>query len=458
MKVIVCGAGQVGFNIARHLAFQQNDVTVIDRSGQLIRQIADTLDVKAIQGNASDPNMLQQAGATESDMIIAVTVSDEVNIVACQVAHSLFNVPTKIARIRNQNYLRPQWSDLFSRDHMPIDVIISPEVELARSVYRRLEVPGAFDMIPFADGRVRVVGVKLQENCPVLHTPLRQLTELFPDLNIMVLGIVRGDKTFVPSGDDHMEEGDEIYFSSEGERVARAMAAFGHDEKTARRVIIVGGGNVGMFLAKELEQNAPRVNVKIIERNAAQAEFIANKLSKTVVINGDGLDVEILKEANIAEAETLVAVANDDEVNILASLLAKRQGCPRVITLLNNPIYGTLTGSLGIDVYLDPRETTVSTILQHIRRGRIRGLHSIRSGSAEIIEAEALESSNLVGKTIRSANLPDGILIGAIVRGDDVIIPHSDTEFEAGDRVIIFALTDAVKKIEQLFSVRLEFF
>ena len=458
MKVIVCGAGQVGFNIAKYLADQHNDVTVIDRSSKLIRQIGEQLDVQALEGFASDPDLLDRASAGDADMIIAVTWADEVNMVACQVAHSLFNVPTKIARVRNQSYLKPMWQDLFSRDNMPIDVIISPEVEVARAVHRRLEVPGAFDMIPFADDRIRVLGVMLGESCPVVDTPLRQLTELFPDLHVRVLAIIRAGKAFVPSSDDQMEVGDGIYFAADTHHVSRAMSVFGHDEKEARRIVVVGGGNVGLFLAQHLESSSPRTNIKLIERDEERAAHIADKLSRTVVIHGDALETEILREANASEAETIVAVANDDEVNILSSLLAKRQGTARAIALLTRQVYTPLVGSLGIDVHVDPRETTVSTILQHIRRGRIRGLHSIRDGAAEIIDAEVLEASPLAGKTLKQVNLPGGVIVGAILRDNQVLLPRSTTEFEAHDRIILYATAEAVKKVEQLFAVRLEFF
>ncbi|MEE8204061.1 MAG: Trk system potassium transporter TrkA [Alphaproteobacteria bacterium] len=458
MKVLICGAGQVGFNIARYLASENNDITVIDQSPELVRKISDSLDVKGLVGFASHPDMLEQAGAVDADMIIAVTFADEVNMVACQVCHSLFNVPTKIARVRHQSYLRPMWRDLFSRDHMPIDVIISPEIEVARAVIRRLQVPGAIDTIPFADGKVHVIGVHLTGDCPVLNTPLRQLTELFPDLNIFVVGILRGDRLIVPSGDDHMLPGDDVYFAAEAAHTERALAAFGHEEKEARRFIIIGGGNIGLFLAQELEKHYPDLNLKIIEINAARAETLAENLTRSVVINGDALEREILEEANVAGTETVVAVSNDDEVNILSSLLAKRYGAQRAVTLINNMSYGPLVSSLGIDVVVSPRDVTVSTILQHVRRGRIRAVHSIREGLAELIEAEALETSPLVGTPLRDINLPQGIIVGAIVRGDTVIIPRGDSVVNANDRVVIFAAAGLVKKVEKMFSVRLEFF
>ena len=458
MKVIVCGAGQVGFNIARQLSGEHNDVTVIDQSPKLVKRIHDNLDVHGLVGFASQPDVLEAAGASDADMIIAVTFADEVNMVACQVAHSLFNVPTKIARVRAQSYLRPIWQDLFSRDHMPIDVIISPELEVARSAERRLEVPGAFDMIPFGDDKLRLIGVRLTDECPIVDTPLRQLTELFPDLNIVVVGVDRGGKLLVPTGDDQMFIGDEVFFISDREHVSRALSLFGHEEKEARRIIIVGGGNIGLFLAESMERDHPSVRVKIIELNLARAEYVAERLERSVVINGDALDSEILVEANAGSTETVIAVADDDEVNILASLLAKRHGCQRAITLINNSGYGPLLASLGIDAVVNPRASTVSTILQHVRRGRIKAVHSLRDGVAEVIEAEALQNSPLVGVPLCDVNLPTGMIIGGVLRGDNVIIPRGDTVIQVKDRVVIFALADAVKRVEKMFSVRLDYF
>ncbi|WP_417461692.1 Trk system potassium transporter TrkA [Kordiimonas sp.] len=457
MKVIVCGAGQVGFNIAKHLADQHNDVTVIDRSPELIRKISESLDIQALVGHASDPSMLEKAGAADAELLIAVTWSDEVNMVACQVAHSLFSVPTKVARIRNQTYLKPMWGDLFSRENMAIDVIISPELEVAQALHRRLQVPGAFNMVPFVDGKVRLIGLVLDENCPVVDTPLRQLTELFPNLQTTVVSVVRSNKIFVPRSDDQLQAGDAIYIAVDATTTERAMAVFGHEEKAAQRLVIVGGGNIGLFLATLLEQNA-RTNVKIIEFDKERAALIAEKLKHTVVINGDALDREILQEANISQADTIVSVANDDEVNILSSLLAKQQGCPRAITLMNNPIYGSLVGSLGIDVALDPRETTVSSIVRHIRRGRIRDLYSIFEGKAEIIEAEVIEGSLVAGKAIGALRLHGDVKFGMIVRDEEALVPHADTVLQGGDRVVILALSEAVKKIEQLFSARADIF
>lgn len=458
MKVIVCGAGQVGSSIARQLASEGNDVTVIDLAEDLVHKIGDAHDVQGIVGFASHPEVLERAGAADTDMLIAVTFSDEVNMIACQVAQALFNVPTRIARIRAQNYLRPEWAGMFGKDRLPIDEVISPEIEVARAILRRLQVPGAFDMMPFVEDRVRLIGVRLPDECPVLNTPLRDLTALFPDLNAVVTGIVRDDRLIVPAADDQLLRGDEIYFVADTKHVPRAMSLFGHDEKEARRMIIIGAGNVGLFLANQIEEVNPSVKLKLIESNKARAEYVADKLRHSVVLHGDALDGEILNEANVRATEAVIALTNDDEVNILASLLAKRAGCQRAITLVNSRAYGTLMSSLGIDVAVNPRATTVSTILQHIRRGRIRSVQSLRDGAAEVLEAEALETSILVGKPLRDVHLPDGMIVGAVVREDEVIVPRGDTVIEAKDRIVMFALKDAVKKVEKLFSVRLEFF
>lgn len=458
MKVIICGAGQVGFNIARYLAHEDNDVYVVDQSPELTRKIGDTLDVKAITGFASEPAILEQAGAADADMLIAVTQSDEVNMVACQVAHSLFDVTTKIARIRKQGYLDPRWANLYTRDHMPIDVIISPEIEVARAVSRRLQVPGAFDMISMVDDKVKLAGVRCEENCPLINTPLRQLTQLFPDLKVVIIGIVRDNVAFMPTADDQLLAGDEVYLVADAEHVPRTMTAFGHDESEARRIVIFGGGNIGMFLARQIEEEHPSVNIKVVEADKSRAENVARNLKRSVVLQGDILDPEIMEEANVSAAEVVIAVTNGDETNILASLLAKRLGSRRSITLINSSTYAPLTPSLGIDVVVSPRNITVSTILQHVRRGRIHSVHTLMEGFGELIEAEAMETSSLVGVPLRDADLPEGVLVGAVVRDSEVILPRGSTVVQTNDRVVIFAETEAVKQVEKMFSVRLEFF
>ena len=458
MKVLVCGAGEVGFSIARQLAMENNDVTVVDQSPERVKMVSETLDVKGVVGHASRPDVLERAGVKDVNMIIAVTFTDEVNMVACQIAHSLFDVPTKIARIRHRSYLQPVWANLFSRDHMPIDVIISPELEVARAVIRRLKVPGAFEMIHLVNDKVKLVGVRCGDTCPLLNTPIRQLTQIFPDLNAVIVGLMRDGTPIFPNADDEMILGDEVYFVVESDHLGRAMTAFGHEETEARRLLILGGGNIGLFLAQELEKDHSWVNAKIIETDSERAEFVAGELERTVVINGDVLDSDILEEANVSSTETVVAVTNDDETNILASLLAKRYGCKRAITLINKSAYEPLISSLGIDVVVSPSNITVSTILQHVRRGRIHSVHTLREGFGELIEAEALETSPLVGVPIKDANLPPGVRLGAIVRDGRVISPGGSTVIQLKDRVVLFAATESVHKVEELFSVQLEYF
>ncbi len=458
MKIVVCGAGQVGFNIARHLSMEGNDVIVIDTSPDLIRRINDNLDAQGVVGHASRPDVLDRAGISDADMIIAVTHTDEVNMVACQVAHSLFEVPTKIARVREQSYLDPAWSNLFSRDHLPIDVIISPEVEVARAIIRRLQVPGSFEMIPLADDKVRLIGVRCDVHCPLINTPIKQLTQLFPDLSIVIVGLMRQDEPVRLTGEDELLVGDDVYFVVETGHVSRAMSAFGYDEPEARRLLICGGGNVALLLAQEIEAGEAGITVKIIEGDAERAATVASLLSGTVVLHGDVLDPEILEEAGVSSTDTVVTVTHDDETNILASLLAKRHGARRAITLLNKGTYEPLIAVLGIDVVVSPRNITASTILQHVRRGRIHAVHTLRDGFGELIEAEALETSSLVGQPLRDIDLPSGVMIGAIVRRGQVISPRGNTVVEHKDRVVLFATSDAVRKVEKLFSVRLEYF
>ena len=458
MKVIICGEGEVGYNIARYLAVEGNDITVIDQSRELIRRVTESLDVAGLIGHASKPDVLDRAGIKDTEMIIAVTQTDEVNMVACQVAHSLFAVPTKIARIRSQSYLQPVWSQMFARDHLPIDVVISPEIEIAHAVTRRLEVPGAMEVIPLSDDKVRLIGVRIDEDTPLINTPLRQLTSLFPDLDIIIVGIKRGDSSIVPHAEDEMFPGDEAYFVVPTDQCKRAMAAFGHEEPETRRAVICGGGAVGLFLAQELEQKHPEINTKIIESNLERAQIISGELGNTVVINGSVLETEILNESGVDKAEAVITVTNDDETNILSSLLSKKCGAHRTIALVNKSTYNTLMGPLGIDVVVNPRSITVSQVLSYVRKGRIHAVHSIQENFGELIEADALDTSSLVGLPLKDVNLPNNTRFGAIVRKEQIIVPGPNTIVEGGDRIILFAAKEAVSKVEKLFSVRLEYF
>lgn len=459
MKVVICGAGQVGFGIAERLSAEQNDVSIIDTSPRLIQAVTEALDVRGFVGHGSHPDVLARAGLEQADMLIAVTLHDEVNMIACEVGHALFDVPTKIARVRSQSYLQGHWSGrLFSREHLPIDVVISPELEVGEMVLRRLSLPGAVDTVSFADNKVIVVGVRCEDDCPILDTPLRQLSDLFPDLSAVVVAINRDRRTFVPRSTDSLSSGDLVYFVVQSEHVVRTLSIFGHDEPPAQRVVIAGGGNIGLYVARELVARNHKARVSIIEDGFERSEEIAQEVSRAVVLRGSALDRAILEEASIREADTMIAVTNDDRVNILSCLLSRELGARRMLALLNDPNYPAFARGLGIDAYVNPRQITVSKILQYVRKGRIRAVHSIANGAGEMIEAEALETSPLVGKPIRQLHLFEGMRIGAVVRGGKVLPARGDTVIQARDRVVIFALADKVKRVEQLFRVSLEFF
>ncbi len=458
MKVIICGAGQVGWQIARHLSRENNDVTVVDKDEALIRRISEMLDVNGVAGFASYPDVLERAGAKDADMIIAATFADEVNMVTCQVAHSMFRIPRKIARLRSQSYLDAIYSDLYRQDHMPIDVVISPEREVAEAALRRLAVPAAFDTESFLDGDADLIGISLREDCPVIDTPLRQLTELFSTLNAVVVGVIRSGKIFVPEPTDQLFVGDQIYLIAANNDVPRTLEIFGKTQKKGERAIVIGGGNVGLAVAQKLEKGANRTRVKLIELDRKVAEAAADALERTIVLHGDGLDMELLEEANIAKADTLLAVTDDDKTNLLSCARAKAMGCPLVVALVNDPSLVSLMGPLGIDAFINPRTTTVSSILRHIRHGRIRAVYSVGDAEAEVIEAQVMGTSALAGKTIREIDWPEGSKVGAVQKNGVLVVPRGDTKLEEGDALIVFALAADVPGVEKLFQVSLDYF
>ncbi len=458
MKVIICGTGQVGWQIAKHLSGERNDVTVVDSNADLVRRATDTLDVQGITGFASYPDVLDRAGARDADMVIAATHSDEVNMVICQVAHSVFAVPRKIARLRSQSYLNTIYSDLYRRDHMPIDVVISPEREVAEAALRRLAAPVAFDTQSFLDGQTQLLGIALDPECPVLNTPLRQLTDLFSTLRAIVVGVRRGNALFAPDAGDQLFEDDQIYVLSHRDDVMRTLEIFGKTIAKQHRVVIVGGGNVGLAVASALEKRSDRVRVKIIERARPIAEQAADLLERTIVLHGDGLNIELLEEAGIAKADAILAVTDDDKVNVLAAVRAKAAGCRMAICLVNDPTLQSLMGPLDIDAFINPRSTTVSSILRHVRQGRVRGVYSIGDAEAEVIEAQVLSTSPIAGQLVRDIDFPEGVLVGAVRKGDTVITPRGSTRIEEGDVIVIFALTKDVLEVERLFQVSIDFF
>ena len=458
MKVIICGAEQVGWQIARHLSGERNDVTIVDNNPDLVRQATDTLDVQGIAGFASYPDVLDRAGARDAEMIIAATHSDEVNMVTCQVAHSVFGIDRKIARLRSTSYLEAIYSDLYRRDHMPIDVVISPEREVAAAALQRLSAPSAFDTETFMDGQAQLLGIDLGEDCPLINTPLRQLTDLFSTLRAVIVGIRRDGTLFAPEARDQLFAGDAAYIFVHSDDVPRTLEAFGKTLAKQERVVLIGGGNVGLSVAQELESRQTRVRAKVIEKSRKCAEHAAEALERTIVLNGDGLDVALLREANVARADAVLAVTDDDKVNMLAAVRAKSEGCPFAIALINDPTLVPLMGPLGIDAYINPRATTVSSILRHIRHGRVRALYSVGDAEAEIIEAEVLSTSPMAGQRIGDIAFPEGVLVGAVRKGGEVIRPLADTRIEEGDVVAIFAMAGDVPEVERLMQVSIDFF
>jgi trk system potassium uptake protein TrkA len=458
MKVIICGAGQVGWQIARHLSGENNDVTLVDNNPALVRRATDTLDVRGLTGFASHPDVLDSAGASDADMIIAATFSDEVNMVTCQVAHSVFSVPRKIARLRSQSYLDAIYSDLYRRDHLPIDVVISPEREVAEAALRRIGSPSTFDSETFLSGDAKLLGIQLQADCPVLNTPLRQLSELFSTLRAIVTGVRRDGTLFVPEPGDQLFEGDQIYVFTHVQDADRTLEIFGKAVKPPERVVIVGGGNVGLGVAKSLERGEARIRSRVIEARRDRAEIAADALERTIVLHGDGLDMELLKEAGVERTDAVLCVTDDDKTNLLASVRAKSAGARMAIALVNDPGLVPLMEPLAIDAYINPRATTVSSILRHIRHGRVRGVYSIGDAEAEVIEAQVLSTSSLAGRALRDIDFPEGALVGAVQKSGKVIRPSGSTRIEEGDALVIFALSADVPAVERLLQVSIDFF
>jgi trk system potassium uptake protein len=458
MKVIICGAGQVGWQIARQLSGEKNDVTVVDVNPDLVRRATEALDVQGVAGFASYPEVLAKAGARDADLIIAATYSDEVNMITCQVAHSVFGVTRKIARLRAQEYLKPAYADLYRENHLPIDVVISPEFEVAEAALQRLAAPATFDTEIFMNGKAQLLGLALTDDCPVLNTPLRQLDGLFPTLRAIVVGVRREGRLFAPDANDQLYANDGAYIFVHSEDVNRALEIFGKKTKKQERVIIIGGGNVGLAVARALEARSDRVRVKIIEKSRERAELAADALERTIVLNGDGMDLEILNEAAIDKADVLLAVTDDDKTNILAAVRAKQLGCPMAIALVNDPTLAPLMGPLDIDAYINPRATTVSSILRHIRHGKVRAIYSVGDGEAEVIEAQVLTTSPLSGRLVREIEFPEGVLVGAVMKGDKVVKPTGDLRIDAGDVIALFAMAADVAEVERLLQVSIDFF
>ena len=460
MNIIICGAGRVGFTIAKILSEQGHSITVIDQSSDDIQKIDDALDVKSIVGKGTYPSILEKADATDADMIIAVTRNDEINMLICQIAFSIFNVPKKIARIRSQDYLNPKFTKVYNKENLPIDVIISPEIEIAKSLQRKLEAPGSLDNVPFANNKIRLLEILIDDNCPIKEIKINELTKKFPKLNSNILGVIREDKFILLKKTDVMLKDDRAYVIINASQMKETLTAFGHTEKVSNKILIIGGGNIGFNLAKNLEESFDSARVKIIEKDKDRAELIASQLNNTIVINGDALDEEVLLEANLEEVQTVLALTNDDEDNLMVSVLVEKfakdnddLSDKRTMALINKPNYSLLQTSLKIDDFIDPRMNTVSSILKHIHKGTIENAYSILNGEYEIIEAEIIETSELVNKELKNSDLPDEIRIGAVLRKDEVIVPRSNFVFKKQDIVVLLAKKDFLHIVENMFRI-----
>jgi len=460
MNIIICGAGRVGFTIAKQLSEQGHSITVIDTSSEDIQKIDDALDVKAIVGKATYPSILEKANAAETDMIIAVTRNDEINMVICQIAFSIFNIPKKIARIRSQDYLNPKFTTVYNKENLPIDVIISPELEIAKSIQRKLEAPGAIDSVPFANNKIRLLEILVNDGCSLINIKLKDLTKKYPNLNANVIGIIREDKFLIPKKEDDIRRNDKVYVIINSSQTVETLEAFGHTEKVSKKILIVGGGNIGFNLAKNIEETLDAVRVKIVEKDKDRSEFLASELNNTIVINGNGLDEEVLAEANLEEAETVLALTNDDEDNLMVSVLVEKFAKDekeiedkRTMALVNKPNYSLLQNSLKIDDLIDPRMNTVSSILKHVHKGTIETAYTIMNGEYEVIEAEIIETSELINKELQNSNLPDEIRIGAVLRADKIIIPRSNFIFLKDDKVVFLAKKDSISVVENIFRI-----
>ncbi len=460
MKIVIIGAGQVGGTLAENLASEANDITLIDLDGARLRELQDRLDIRTVAGMGCHPDVLVSAGIEDADMLVAVTRSDEVNIVACQVAHSLFRTPTKIARVRANDYVHHGVREkLFGDNNMPVDVLITPEQVVTDYIYKLIEQPGALQVLDFADGVVQLVAVRAYHGGPLVGNHLSSLREHMPNTDARVAAIFRRDRPIVPEGDTVIEAGDEVFFIAARENIRKVMGELRRLEKPYRRLIIAGGGNIGFRLAKALEND---YNVKIIEFSAERSNFLSERLDKSIVLTGMAGDRDLLVEENIEDTDVFLAVTNDDRVNIMSSMLAKRLGARKVMTLISNPVYADLMQGGEIDIAISPQQATISSLLTHVRRGDTANVHSLRRGAAEALEIIAhgdRKSSRVVGRSIEEIKVPPGTTIGAVVRNGEVIMAHHDVVIENDDHVIVFVVDKRhTRDIEKLFQVGFTFF
>ncbi|MBV0933775.1 Trk system potassium transporter TrkA [Marinobacterium weihaiense] len=458
MKIIILGAGQVGGSLAEHLANEANDITVIDTDSARLRELQDRLDIRTIEGKASYPSALEQASAQDADMLIAVTNSDEVNMIACQIARTLFTVPTKIARVREHDYLQRNHA-IFGDKGIPVDVLISPEELVTQHIKRMIQYPGALQVLDFASGQAQLVAVKAYYGGPLVGREISFLRSHMPNIDTRVAAIFRQDHPMIPKGDTVIEADDEVFFIAARRDIRAVMSELRRLDRSYKRIMIAGGGNIGARLAGSLEND---YQVKLIERDLGRCNWLARELNNTIVLHGSASDRDLLVEENIEDTDVFCALTNDDEANIMASMLAKRLGARTVMTLINNPAYVDLVQGGVIDIAISPQQTTIGALLTHVRRGDVAAVHSLRRGAAEALEAVAhgdKRSSRVVGRAIEEIDLPPGTTIGAIIRGNEVLIAHDDLVIENDDHVILFLVDKRrIAEVERLFQVGLTFF
>jgi trk system potassium uptake protein TrkA len=454
MSIIIIGAGEVGYHLAQRLSQEKKDVVVIDRDGEKIKRVQNTLDVRAIHGSGGSLSILREAGMSEASMVIAVTNSDEVNMISCLVAGVQDKVPKKIARVRDPEYsaLFP----LFDKEHLDIDLVINPDHEVVDLILKLMEVPGAVDVADFAGGKVRMAGLPLLSNSPLAGKSLADISALYPNSGILIVAVQKGERVFIPKGPDVIRANDRLFMVMARDKMQEALESSGHKRPPIKRVMILGGGLIGMELAENLEKKRD-IQVKIIEQNEDRCRQIAEKCDRALVLRGDATYQDLLIEENVAQMDTFIAVTEDEETNVMISLLAKKMGVRRVITLVNKVGYSPLVHSIGVDVVVSPRLAAVNRIMQFLRRGKILSISSLPEENAEAFEAVAMETSDIVGRPLREMEFPKEAIVGAIVRGPEVIIPNGSTVIQPGDRVMIFALTSAVKEVEKALMVKLEY-
>jgi trk/ktr system potassium uptake protein len=454
VKIIIIGAGEVGFHIARRLSLENKDVVVIDSDVDAIRRVSENIDVQAINGSGSSPKILETAGIKEAEILLAVTNSDETNLIACLMADLISPSTKKLARIRNADY--DAYHDTFQRHAPRIDTIINPEIEVIKAIDRFMSVPGAVDVGEFEHGKVKFVGIKLDADTRFANVSLSELPQRLGKQAPLIAAIVRDEELIIPRGDDRLQPGDVVYFISEADRLNQTLESFEQDLKPVRRAIIIGGGRIGFRLASFFEEKS--ISAKLIEKNPERCHWLAQTLDKVVILHGDGTDQTLLEEEGVREVDLVITLTDDEQTNVLASLLARRLGVQQTITRINSFRYFSLMSSIGIEQVVSPRLSAINSILHHIRRGKVLSAIAIKGEQAEVIEAVALETSDIVERPLRKIALPKGVLVTVIIRGEQVIIPGGETVIRPGDRVIIFGTRQAVPKIEKILAVKLEYF